>query len=90
MLHNHVVPQVVCMDEDLLNTSCICCVGVWEQQYWPIGGSPDQGNYLKAYSHTLCGIPTDRDSKKSPLAFNHNLKPESNFFFGWIVEGKIP
>ena len=34
-------------------TSCICCVGVWEQQYWPIGGSPDQGNYLKAYSHTV-------------------------------------
>ena len=70
MLYIHVVSQVVCMNEDLLTLVAFVAWAcgtptMWEQQYWPIGGSADQGNYLKAYSHR----PPFEKVINSPFAF---------------------
>ena len=65
----HVFPRVGLMSEDLLTLVAFVAWAVWEKQYWPIGGSPDQGNYLKAYSH---GPGLEKSNKYS---FGHNLKP---------------
>ena len=73
MLFVHVFPRVGFMSEDLLTLVAFVAWAVWEQQYWPIGGSPDQGNYLKAYSH---GPGLEKSNKYS---FGHNLKPDTIF-----------